>query len=223
MDIFKIEDLDVPQDINFDDILSKLIKNITYNQKKVFPNSKFKQEIVVLNNNHKPKIKIACPFCGDSKHNEKEKRGNIHLDTMTYKCWNGGCPSSWMTMDKFLEKIGCKDDFSSYELDFIKNNSKRFNYSVVGSSKKEFNPVIKKRQIEEYGIPVDIIKEYLRLKDIHYNEYVYNYLKSRNQIKQDNRHFLCNTSNNDVYVLNLTSCRTKVIGIQIRHSNIKVT
>ena len=36
------------------------------------------------------RLNISCPYCGDSS-NPRKKRGNFYLDTLTYKCYNGGC------------------------------------------------------------------------------------------------------------------------------------
>ena len=36
------------------------------------------------------RLNFSCPYCGDS-HDAKKKRGNFYMDTMAYKCYNGGC------------------------------------------------------------------------------------------------------------------------------------
>jgi len=36
------------------------------------------------------RLNFCCPYCGDGK-DAKKKRGNLYTDTLTYKCYNGGC------------------------------------------------------------------------------------------------------------------------------------
>ena len=68
---------------------------------KRFPGDKLRQKINDINPD---KLNFACPFCGDSDKDPKKKRGNLHLDTQTYKCYNDGC-MVWMPLSDFISKL----------------------------------------------------------------------------------------------------------------------
>ena len=85
---------------------------------KRFPNDRAKQKI----NESSVKLNFACPFCGDSERSSHKKRGNLHLDTNTYKCFNDGC-MIWMELPKFVSTLAEK-----YEL----------NIPTIQDSKVEF-------------------------------------------------------------------------------------
>ena len=53
---------------------------------KEFPREPSKQKIYRAGN----RLNFSCPYCGDSRDGRK-KRGNFYLDTLSYKCYNGGC------------------------------------------------------------------------------------------------------------------------------------
>lgn len=65
-----------------------------------FPNDSIKQKIDFSN---PKKINLACPVCGDSEKKKSKRRGNIYLESNTYKCYNDGC-MIFMELDKFIAK-----------------------------------------------------------------------------------------------------------------------
>jgi len=54
--------------------------------RKAFPSDYSKQKIYLAGN----RLNFSCPYCGDSN-NSKKKRGNFYINTLSYKCYNGGC------------------------------------------------------------------------------------------------------------------------------------
>lgn len=68
---------------------------------KRFPGDKLRQKI---NDTNPIKLNFACPFCGDSHNDPKKKRGNLHLDTQTYKCYNDGC-MIWLPLSDFISRL----------------------------------------------------------------------------------------------------------------------
>ncbi len=92
---------------------------------KRFPGDKTRQRINDTNPN---KLNFACPFCGDSHKDAKKKRGNLHLDTQTYKCYNDGC-MIWMPLSDFISRLTPKykvniPDLQETTLKFDINKSK---------------------------------------------------------------------------------------------------
>ena len=79
-----------------------------------FGSDKKKTEI----NETKTGYNFSCPFCGDSA-KSYNKRGNIYLNSKTYKCFNDGC-MTWMPLKKFVSVLSRKYDIdiSDLEIDF---------------------------------------------------------------------------------------------------------
>lgn len=182
-----------------------------------FPDNLHKRQIEVT----KREILMACPCCGDSKTNSKEKRGHIYFKNLAYKCWNGGCDFKYGSITRFLEHFGKKDEFSEGELRFLKKFYDGHTVKNDDFNRISFNPIVKPKQVDEYAIPREHLKKVLKLAEIEDNEYVKEYLRGRNQLRSDMSHMLCDRYGNDIWLLNLSSDRKGVFGIQIRHSNVK--
>lgn len=67
--------------------LSRLEDIINLILSKEFSNDPARQLIYKSSN----RLNFCCPYCGDSSRDPKKKRGNFYLDTLSYKCYNGGC------------------------------------------------------------------------------------------------------------------------------------
>ncbi len=67
-----------------------------------FTDSHGKQNVFRCGN----RLNFSCPYCGDS-HDSRKKRGNFYLDTLAYKCYNGGC-------GVFKDLISFFKDFGAY-------------------------------------------------------------------------------------------------------------
>ena len=69
-----------------------------------FPGSQYKQSI---NEEDPDKMNFACPYCGDSEKDQTKKRGNLYLNTKTYKCFNDGC-MKWVPLASFVSHFASK-------------------------------------------------------------------------------------------------------------------
>jgi len=69
-----------------------------------FPGSQYKQDI---NEEDPDKMNFACPYCGDSEKDQTKKRGNLYLNTKTYKCFNDGC-MKWVPLKNFVSHFASK-------------------------------------------------------------------------------------------------------------------
>lgn len=54
----------------------------------------------VIDDRKSDRLNIACPICGDSHKRTKTKRGWLFLNSLTYKCYNEGCRSSFTDLCK---------------------------------------------------------------------------------------------------------------------------
>ena len=171
---------------------------------------------------------FSCPHCGDSSRNSRNQRGHVHLGNMAFKCWNGGCHVPFQSLYNFLKHFGRLDDFDISEQAYIRGNFTREkgNSSGVSNTATSYNSnsiykVHNIVDIDQFAIPRKDIMREMNLVDVMGSIDALKMLEKRKQIQQDMRHFAWNPWNKNLYVLNLSSDKNGVIGIQIRFSDPK--
>ena len=84
-------------------------------QLKRFASEPIKQEVKPTSGG----FSIACPYCGDSKTNPNNFRGNVYMSTKTYKCFNDGC-MKWATLVDFVSHwaIATGIDVMNFDIDY---------------------------------------------------------------------------------------------------------
>lgn len=156
------------------------------------------------------RLNFACPYCGDSTDIHK-KRANIYWKNLMYHCFNDGCQKHTNLVSflkDFDSPISNKEDLSLY-LDYIRANK-------VSFATKEYLEIDVFSSIKEYSIPIETVKQKLRLLHPSQNLKIEKYLKSRFMHHHlDN--FLYDPKKNQLYVLNLTPNKQLVTGWQIRN------
>jgi len=176
---------------------------------KEFPDYPLKQNISKSLN----RFNISCPYCGDSK-NPRKKRGNFYLDTLTYKCYNGGC-------GVFKDSISFFKDFGLYG-------------ALSGGEKKEISQILdenKNKKNNSYGkidlsyfvdndfqsILVDRndFCKTLSLVNVEDSKILV-YVKRRYQ--NPNSKFAWDPKKERLFLFNLTP-DNKIMGLQIRNMN----
>ena len=76
------------------------------------------------------KLNFACPYCGDSAHDSKKKRGNLYPERGFYKCYNDGCGVK-ADLPKFISKFSLKyslgvPDLKSSEVKWVAETSIKY-------------------------------------------------------------------------------------------------
>lgn len=158
------------------------------------------------------RLSFCCPYCGDGK-DPKKKRGNLYLDTLSFKCYNGGC-GIFKNLNFFLDDFGLSDFLSSDERSLITTLSRE------NSVRRKVRSTVDHFISENYKdviISRESLKEKLGLTEC--TGLIQKYLEDRNQ-RVDSK-FLWNQSRRNLYVLNLTADEKSVIGLQIRNMSRK--
>ena len=169
---------------------------------------------------HSDRINFACPYCGDSKRSDRIKRGWVFFTDFNFKCWNGGCRKGFSSFLNMVTDFGHLDSYETSEImymqvasqDSIDNPLSLFG----GVNKSKSNDINDLTGIDMYAIDRELIMSRLRICEIDERPEIMEYLKSRNQLRRDNRHFGYSKLHDAVAVMNLTADKTKVIGIQLR-------
>lgn len=174
---------------------------------KSFPGDINKQKIYRAGN----RLNFSCPYCGDST-NYRKKRGNFYLDTLTYKCYNGGCGI-------FKDAFTLLKDFS---LDLkIDQEEKNDILSIVKDGKDKRRKVYGDVDIsfffdtdfEKVVIPRQDFMQNFGLKEVHGSK-IERYLAGRNQIPDEK--FAWDEKNQRLYLFNLTR-ENQILGLQFRN------
>lgn len=150
--------------------------------------------------------KIACPYCGDSDHDDSKKRGTVYLEYNSFKCWNGGC-NLYKPLNVFLEDWSI-DGFTISEKENLSVKHVISNSSNKKSLADFYNPDIM--------FDKNLMLNKLKAKEIDHSIKGYNYLKSRNAHILSAHDMAYNDYYNNLIFLNMFE--GKVIGIQVRLS-----
>lgn len=172
-----------------------------------FPNDFGRQKIYTSGN----RLNFSCPYCGDSK-DGKKKRGNLYLDTLSYKCYNGGCSifKDGISFFKDFKKYGSlsqdekSDIFSQIQSNREKRITRYGDFDVFEILDGDFSDVM---------VPRDFLMKKLGLSNVYGTE-VEEYIRARNQVPDDK--FLWDKNYKRLFILNMTK-EKKIIGLQTRN------
>jgi hypothetical protein len=158
------------------------------------------------------RLNFCCPYCGDSLKDPKKKRGNFYTDTLSYKCYNGGC--------------GIYKDSLSFFKDFSVQNK------LTGDEREEIRKILEENKarrtpiygavdigiffendINEIVIPRGSFMEALGLQEIKDSK-IKHYIQRRCQ-PMDSR-FAWDPKREKLYLFNLTP-DDKILGLQVRN------
>jgi hypothetical protein len=159
------------------------------------------------------RLNFSCPYCGDSN-DPRKKRGNFYLDTLSYKCYNGGC-GIFKDSISLLKDFGFYNRLSNHDKSEIKtildeNRSKR--RTIYGSVDITY---FFENDITDVLIDRTFFMESLKLQDV-IGSKIQRYITRRSQ-KPDAR-FAWDPKYERLYLFNLTP-DNKIIGLQVRNMN----
>lgn len=154
------------------------------------------------------RLNFCCPYCGDSS-DAKKKRGNLYLDTLSYKCYNGGC-GVFKNLNQFVRDFNIQDSLSTDEIAEIAEVSR----SIV-AKKKIRNSIdyFFTNNYKDVLVPRETLKDKLGLTEVK-GTYAEKWILQRNHIPD--KKFLWDPARKNLYLLNLTGDENMVLGLQIR-------
>lgn len=154
------------------------------------------------------RLNFCCPYCGDSS-DPKKKRGNLYLDTLTYKCYNGGC-GVFKNLNQFTRDFDIQSMLSSDEISEIAEISRNSTIRKKISNSLDY---FFSENYKDILIDREEFKEKLGLTELK-GTYGEKWLLERNHIPDSK--FLWDPKRRNLYLLNLSGDETKIIGLQIR-------
>jgi len=175
--------------------------------RKEFAGNAGKQKIYEAGN----RLNISCPYCGDSS-NPRKKRGNFYVDTLTYKCYNGGCGiyKDAFSMFRDFQVVSKLDGDEKRDIiDLIKKGKEKrqTTYGDVDISlffDTDFKSVV---------IPRERFMQEMGLQEVKGSK-MENYLIRRNQQSDDK--FAWDPETGKLYLFNLSK-DNEILGLQFRN------
>jgi hypothetical protein len=157
------------------------------------------------------RLNFSCPYCGDSS-DARKKRGNFYLDTLAFKCYNGGCGI-------YKDSISFFKDFSLYGK--LTEDEKSEIRSIIDENKNKRRSIYGKidvslffdSDISQILLSREKLMSDLNLVEVNSSK-IYRYILRRNQ-KPDQR-FAWSDKYEKLYLFNLTP-EDKVLGLQVRN------
>ena len=198
--------------------IDELLDFIKQVLEKRFPNNSEKQKIEYPHLDKK--INFACPICGDSTKKAGKKRGNIYLDSESYKCFNDGC-FAYMSLSEFIVKM-CHDYGISFP-DFLMSETTTSTTTKSPHTVNSSNKLINILNAEPSSfISIDqLIDRFslLRLDEVPIESSAFTYLDNRNitEVPDFFEYVYSDASDDKIYIVNIDRRSNKILGLSIRY------
>jgi predicted RNA-binding Zn-ribbon protein involved in translation (DUF1610 family) len=155
------------------------------------------------------RINFACPYCGDSQENQRKKRGNIFINSLSFHCYNCG---THRTLNSFLKDFGKLSNgwtkINQLAIDSISN----FTSHKSVDSEKVLDALFDSG-ITSHLFEREHLKKKLGLVEVEGTK-MQVYLEKRMQ--RDFKKFLWDPKTNKLFILNLKG-EDGLIGWQVRN------
>jgi len=181
-----------------------------------FPDDIVKQKI---DDSNSKKINISCPVCGDSEKKKNKKRGNIYLESNTYKCYNDGC-MIFMGLDKFIAKF-CHT-YSLMPPDIFVRNQTRSN--VVSRKKNSILGFLVNESLKNKLLDLEYFTyrfSLTKMDDFEEKSQTVDYVKGRCLDESINFSQCCyhDSKRERIYIFNKDDISGKILGLSVRHTD----
>jgi hypothetical protein len=175
-----------------------------------FPDDSIKQKIDFSN---PKKINLACPVCGDSEKKKSKRRGNIYLESNTYKCYNDGC-MVFMELDKFIAKYCHEYSLMPPDI-FVKGGMK----SQVKSRKKiSLLNFLINEDLKNKLLDLEYFTYRFSLNKIGNDSECLKYIKNRKLDQCDSFSKCCyeDSKSKKIFIFNKDNVSDKILGYSVR-------
>jgi hypothetical protein len=184
--------------------------------KKRFPDNRLKQEVYESGD----KLNFACPYCGDSAHDPKKKRGNLYPNRGFYRCYNDGC-SVKVSTEKFISNYSLKyslgvPDIKSTEVKWVAETTKKKRGSLI--------ELLINKNATDHLLRIDYLAERFSLVPCDEADPLSNvgkFIAKRGlaNIPAFNECSYFDTRDDKIYLFNLDNRSGKVLGFAVRRLN----
>ena len=153
---------------------------------------------------------FCCPICGDSVNDNRKKRGNLYLNSMSYHCYNCGCHYGINSfLRQFNEELSEEDKVFVHD---IQQNSKKFERRYHNGAK---STSLTYKILDQLAVPKNIFFKVNKLVSPYKNKFASDYLNLRKIDIRKWKYFAYNEITKELYILNINQ-NDRIIGYQIR-------
>ena len=197
-------------DLDTNTTLPEFLKEVMLNR---FPDDPIKHKIDEAN---PKKINLACPVCGDSEKKKSKRRGNIYLESNTYKCYNDGC-MIFMDLDKFISRYCHEYSLMPPDL-FIKGGLKT---NVKSRKKLSLLTFLINQDLKHKLVDLEYFADRFSLNKIDTNSAnskCSKYIISRELDKCDSFSECCyeDSKSEKIFIFNKDNVSNKILGYSVR-------
>jgi hypothetical protein len=163
------------------------------------------------------KLNFACPYCGDSAHDSKKKRGNLYPDKGFYKCYNDGCGVK-VDLPKFISKFSLKyslgvPDLKSSDVKWVAATTKKKRGSLI--------ELLINKNATDHLLRIDYLAERFSLipcEEAEPTSKVGQFIKNRElfNLHAFNECSYFDIADDKIYLFNLDHRSGKVLGFAVR-------
>lgn len=182
--------------------------------RKRFPNEPSKQDVRDMS--FAGRLNFACPFCGDSSRDVRKKRGNLYLEGLHFKCYNGGC-DRYSDLLSMLDEFGVPDALSSDERADVAIAIREAGAARARTHAERESANLAMLTGTDYAgllVPRDRLMGALGLSEVRPGTPTGTYLEKRAQPL--GRQFAWDNRRRRLFLLNLDSSCEMVFGLQVR-------
>lgn len=200
-------------DVNTGTTLNEFLLEVLQNR---FPNDTIKHKI---DDTNPKKINFACPVCGDSEKKKSKRRGNIYLESNTYKCYNDGC-MVFMEIEKFIAKY-CHA-YGLMPPDVFMSGALQAN--VKSKKGKSLLGFLMNDSLKDKLIDLDYFTNRFsltKMNDFNIKSTTVNYIKSRFLNESFNFSECCyhDREMTKIYIFNKDNISDKILGYSVRSAD----
>lgn len=187
------------------------IKNLTQRILNAeFPGNREKSRLYLSGN----KLNFSCPYCRDSAKDSRKKRGNLFLDSLHFKCFNGGC-GVFRDVLQFFEDWGVSDDISADEKISVYQILQDNKVNRISLQKVDLDLFFEK-DINEYLVPREDLLKRMGWTNVEGTPAI-PYLLGRYQTPD--KRFAWDPHRKKLILFNLDSTENLILGMQTRRMN----
>ena len=154
------------------------------------------------------RLNICCPICGDSATDNRKKRGNLYLNSLSYHCYNCGAHYGINSLLKrFGEELSVDEKVVVHE---IQQSAAKFERKSSTHHSSMIFEILSK-----LAVPKSIFFKVNNLITPYKNKFCSSYLNDRKIDIRCWKYFAFNEKTKELYIMNI-DCDDRIIGYQIR-------
>jgi hypothetical protein len=215
---FSILGDNISSTVDVDSVTVKVISTVGEILSSVFDSAE-RQKIVPVPRYAPTRLNFCCPYCGDSAHNPRKKRGNLYLSNLFYRCYNTGCKSDRLPFIRMVDDFDKRDNFESPEITYL--STRRDDNTSFGSGAGGGSFVSHLKDIDDFALNRDYFMSLFSLIEAKNDDFCREYLTNRKQINLDQSMFAYSQHTKSLFIMNMSKKGDKVIGCQERHLRAK--